>query len=150
MITVPRFTAFVGFSWPFQLFAALSGLVYATAGVALLWRVMERWFGSRTIPLMERADRQGTPPLPDPELLSRNDSFGAAILKMAAAMPQQQQVHYALALSYAKNGWTPGLRSRYFSWFESAGRTRGGQRFGARAAGRKRPVCRHDDGFRAV
>ncbi|MHC4107007.1 MAG: c-type cytochrome [Planctomycetota bacterium] len=84
---------------------------------------------SRTIPLMERADRSATSTLPDPELLARNDTFGKAILKMAAAMPQQQQVHYALALSYAENGWTPDLRSRYIGWFESAGRTTGGHSF---------------------
>ena len=38
-----------GFSWPFQLFAAVSGLVYAGFGIGLLWRTLERWFSERSI-----------------------------------------------------------------------------------------------------
>jgi putative heme-binding domain-containing protein len=83
---------------------------------------------ARTIPLMERMD---TDPVPnaDPELLARSDQYGHAILAMAAAPPQRQQVHYALALRNAEVGWTATLRERYFRWFETARRTSGGHSF---------------------
>ncbi len=82
---------------------------------------------ARTIPLMERSDTHTA--AHDETLLARNDTYGAAILKMASAPPQRQQVHYALALRHAKRGWTPALRDRYFRWFETARRTSGGLSF---------------------
>jgi putative heme-binding domain-containing protein len=82
---------------------------------------------AQTIPLMERADDHVESI--DRSLVSRNDTYGSAIIKMAAAMPQQQQVHYALALSNATRGWSPSLRRRYFQWFNTAQQTRGGLSF---------------------
>lgn len=86
---------------------------------------------NRTIALMEQADSAAisSDELIDPDLLSRNDTYGSVILKMGAALPQQQQVHYALALSSAMRGWTPDLRERYFRWFEDASHTSGGMSF---------------------
>jgi len=82
---------------------------------------------ARTIPLMER--QSSTTPQFDEALLSRNDTYGSVILKMTSAMPQQQQVHYALSLRHATKGWTPDLRERYFRWFDTARTTAGGLSF---------------------
>lgn len=41
----------------------------------------------------------------------------------------EDQIHYAKVLSAAETGWSPEQRARYFSWFTSAGRTRGGASF---------------------
>ncbi len=41
----------------------------------------------------------------------------------------EDQIHYAKVLSAAETGWSPEKRERYFSWFTSAGRTRGGASF---------------------
>jgi putative heme-binding domain-containing protein len=82
---------------------------------------------ARTLPLMEREDE--TTPDFDEELLARSDAYGQVILKMAAAPPQRQQVHYALALRNAEHGWTPARREQYFGWFQSARRTTGGNSF---------------------
>lgn len=77
---------------------------------------------------MERGDAGPSEPI-NTALLGRNNAYGGAILQMAAHQPQRQQVHFALALRNAKRGWTPGLRSRYFAWFDSAKRTSGGLSF---------------------
>ena len=82
---------------------------------------------ARTIALMERADT-GAPEI-DEALLRRNDTYGSVILKAAAAHPQQQQVHYALALRTAQRGWSDDLRARYFRWFDSARAMAGGHSF---------------------
>ncbi|MHC4909296.1 MAG: family 16 glycoside hydrolase [Planctomycetota bacterium] len=80
-----------------------------------------------TLALMERAD-DSTREV-DPDLLSRSDQYGQVVLRMAAAPPQRQQVHYALALCRATEGWTDDLRIRYFRWFDSARRASGGLSF---------------------
>ena len=41
-----------GFSYPFQIAAALSGLVYAVAGLAILWGILQRRFKQNTILLV--------------------------------------------------------------------------------------------------
>jgi putative heme-binding domain-containing protein len=66
----------------------------------------------------------------DRSLLARNDNYGAAILKMAADNPRQQQIAIATALREAKRGWTDGYRDRYFRWFPNAKRLSGGLSFG--------------------
>ena len=81
----------------------------------------------RTIPLMERSSEDLHSV--DFELIARNETYGSAIVKMAAAMPQRAQVHYALTLSHAEAGWTPALRARYFNWFRDAREARGGLSF---------------------
>ncbi|MEE8155046.1 MAG: c-type cytochrome [Phycisphaerales bacterium] len=81
---------------------------------------------ARTIPLMERADADEEAPI-DPSLLSRSDAYGPIISKMIAASPQRQQIHLAMSLRNAQHGWTTQLRERYFNWFTTASRTRGGE-----------------------
>lgn len=43
---------------------------------------------------------------------------------------QEEQIHYALCLSHAKEGWTVPLREAYFTWFVDATNFRGGNSFG--------------------
>jgi hypothetical protein len=38
-----------GFSWPFQSMAVISGLVYAASGMAILWKLLEKYFDQKTI-----------------------------------------------------------------------------------------------------
>jgi putative heme-binding domain-containing protein len=83
---------------------------------------------ARTIPLMERMETSAEPFI-DPSLLGRNDTYGSVILKMAAANPQQQQVHYAMSLRHATRGWNDDLRERYFRWFEAVRDMSGGLSF---------------------
>lgn len=84
-------------------------------------------FVPKAIVLLESAD--ASQESFDPKLLSRSDSYGNVILRMAAASPQREQVHMAAMLRLAKEGWTPALRERYFRWFAQARRTAGGLSF---------------------
>ncbi len=45
------------------------------------------------------------------------------------APTQEEQIHYAFCLRNVKEGWTPELRERYFSYFPEAGIHRGGASF---------------------
>ena len=49
-----------GFSWPYQLFAFLGGLVYVLLGLALVGSVLRRWFRSSTIVITLLAITFGT------------------------------------------------------------------------------------------
>jgi len=49
---------------------------------------------------------------------------------LTKAPTQEEQIDYARALRVLKAGWTPGLRARYFGWFASAARFKGGASFG--------------------
>lgn len=40
---------FSGFSWPFQVMAALSGLIYGVLGIILLWKLLEIYFRKDTV-----------------------------------------------------------------------------------------------------
>ena len=55
---------------------------------------------------------------------------GKIVQKLAAATSQHEQIHYALALSSAKNGWAAGSRKSYFQWFIDAAKLQGGNSFG--------------------
>jgi putative heme-binding domain-containing protein len=50
---------------------------------------------------------------------------------MAEAPTQEEQIEYARALRVLKTGWTPALRTEYFSWFPKAEAYRGGASFAA-------------------
>ena len=52
------------------------------------------------------------------------------VAQLAAATSQHEQIHYALALSSAKNGWSPEARQAYFNWFIKAAKLQGGNSFG--------------------
>ena len=82
---------------------------------------------ARALQVMESSD--ASPEAFDASLLSRNDSYGSVILKMAADSPRQQQIAMAAALREAKVGWNDGYRDRYFRWFPVAKRAAGGHSF---------------------
>jgi len=81
----------------------------------------------RAIVLLEHDDR-ATEEF-DQSLLSRSDSYGTTILRMAAANPQRQQIHMAAALRNATQGWNESFRDRNFRWYAQAKRTSGGMSF---------------------
>lgn len=54
----------------------------------------------------------------------------ATMLQLLQAAPtQEEQIHFAYCLAYAKNGWTPALREDYFRWFVDSANLRGGHSF---------------------
>jgi putative heme-binding domain-containing protein len=63
------------------------------------------------------------------DLIMRNPQYGMDIAGMLSNVPPQQQTYYAVALSEAKNGWTPELREKYFQWFYKAFGYKGGHSF---------------------
>ena len=65
-------------------------------------------------------------------LVAANDPTAAAktVELLEQAPTQEEQIHYALCLRALDLGWTPDLRTRYFSWFNQAQSLRGGNSFG--------------------
>ncbi len=61
--------------------------------------------------------------------IMRNPQYGMDIANMLSSVPPAQQTYYAIALSQAKNGWTPELREQYFKWFYTAFSYKGGHSF---------------------
>ena len=49
---------------------------------------------------------------------------------LTESFSQENQIHFALCLSNAKEGWTMPLREAYFQWFVDATNYRGGNSFG--------------------
>ncbi len=82
---------------------------------------------ARAVPLLERADANAEQF--DESLLRRSDSYGSVILRMSSQSPQREQVHMAVSLRSATEGWTDDLRQRYFGWFRRMQRTSGGNSF---------------------
>lgn len=54
---------------------------------------------------------------------------GKGIELMETAKTQEEQIHFAYCLSAADWGWNPELLERYYQWFLTAGRWRGGNSF---------------------
>ena len=63
------------------------------------------------------------------DLILRNPQYGLDIAGMLSKMPPLQQTWYAVALSQAKDGWTPALQEQYFQWFYHAFTFKGGHSF---------------------
>ncbi|SFC09746.1 c-type cytochrome [Spirosoma endophyticum] len=63
------------------------------------------------------------------DLILRNPQYGMDIAKMLAKVPPLQQTYYAVMLSRADEGWTPELRTKYFSWFGNAFKYEGGRSY---------------------
>ncbi len=54
----------------------------------------------------------------------------ATMVRLLLSAPsQEEQIHYAYCLAYAKSGWTGPLREQYFRWFVDAANLRGGHSF---------------------
>ncbi|MEZ6014445.1 MAG: c-type cytochrome [Planctomycetota bacterium] len=64
------------------------------------------------------------------ELIQRNDSYGGPIAKMLDNMPPLQDIHYALVLRNATEGWTLPMRKAYFDFFPEAAQHPGGMSYG--------------------
>ncbi len=60
------------------------------------------------------------------DLILRNPQYGMDIAGMLSKVPPAQQTWYATVLSQAKSGWTPELREKYFTWFNTAFGYKGG------------------------
>ena len=63
------------------------------------------------------------------DLILKNPQYGLDLAKMLSKTPPSQQTYYAVALSEAKQGWTPALRERYFKWFYKAFSYKGGNSY---------------------
>ena len=63
------------------------------------------------------------------ERLSRNSRYGPKFQRTGESRPNVQQIAYAYALRMAKEGWTPELRRRFFTWFASTAPWEGGNQF---------------------
>lgn len=63
------------------------------------------------------------------DLVFRNPQYGLDIAQMLSKVPPAQQTYYAVMLSAAKTGWTPGLQDKYFKWFYNAFNYKGGVSF---------------------
>ncbi|MHA4894849.1 c-type cytochrome [Pedobacter sp. PWIIR3] len=73
------------------------------------------------------ADQKGITSSSD--LILKNPQYGLDIAKTLSKTPPSQQIYYAVALSEAKNGWSPILREKYFKWFYNAFGYKGGNSY---------------------
>lgn len=82
----------------------------------------------KTVALLETAkdDPMDKTASASSDLILRNPQYGLDIAGMLARVPPAQQTYYANVLSQAKEGWTPELREKYFSWFRNAFDYKGG------------------------
>ncbi|MFZ9839539.1 MAG: c-type cytochrome [Opitutaceae bacterium] len=62
-------------------------------------------------------------------LIARNDRYAAAVTGVKANRPDRQQIALAYTLRHATAGWTPRLRTEYFSWFPRTATWKGGNSF---------------------
>ena len=90
---------------------------------------------NKTLALMDLKDEPGSknlnlePTTASNDLILRNPQYGMDIAKMLAKVPPLQQTYYAVMLSRADEGWTPELRTKYFSWFGNAFKYEGGRSY---------------------
>ncbi|MEJ7739828.1 MAG: c-type cytochrome [Chitinophagaceae bacterium] len=63
------------------------------------------------------------------DLILRNPQYGLDIAGMLSKTPPAQQIHYATALSAAKDGWTQQTRDKYYKWFTTAFGYKGGNSY---------------------
>lgn len=62
-------------------------------------------------------------------LIARNDRYAAAVTGVTANRPDRQQIAMAYTLRHATTGWTPRLRTEFFSWFPRTAAWKGGNSF---------------------
>jgi putative heme-binding domain-containing protein len=63
-------------------------------------------------------------------LIARNDNYGKVVGDVSSNRSDRQQIAYAYALRNATVGWTPKLRTEFFSWFPRTRNWKGGSSFG--------------------
>ncbi|MBI5692352.1 MAG: c-type cytochrome [Verrucomicrobia bacterium] len=100
--------------------------------VSLLIFLDSRQVVGKAVPLLSVAEPIVTTPeeLGGKTLIARNDQYGRTIASVAASRSDRQQIAYAYALRNATVGWTPKLRTDYFSWFPRTRHWKGGASFG--------------------
>jgi putative heme-binding domain-containing protein len=62
-------------------------------------------------------------------LIARNDRYGSSVAEVTSSRPDRQQIALAYSLRHATVGWTPKLRTEYFSWFPRTRNWKGGSSF---------------------
>ncbi len=82
----------------------------------------------KTLALLEKAkdDPSEKTASESSDLILRNPQYGMDIANMLSKVPPQQQTYYATVLSEVNTGWTPELRTKYFTWFKDAFGYKGG------------------------
>ncbi|GAB4034438.1 c-type cytochrome [Spirosoma gilvum] len=90
---------------------------------------------NKTLALMDIKDEPGSNNLgletatASSDLILRNPQYGLDIAKMLEKVPPLQQTFYAVMLSRADAGWTPELRTKYFTWFANGFKFQGGRSY---------------------
>jgi putative heme-binding domain-containing protein len=87
---------------------------------------------AKTIPLLSVSEPVTTnaEELGGESLIARNETYGKVVQGVGSSRPDRQQIAYAYALRNATIGWTPKLRTEYFSWFPRTRNWKGGASFG--------------------
>ena len=87
---------------------------------------------AKTVPLLSVSEPVTTTgeELGGESLIARNDRYGADVKNVSNSRPDRQQIALAYALRNATTGWTPKLRTEYFSWFPRTRNWKGGSSFG--------------------
>ncbi len=62
--------------------------------------------------------------------LGSAESVGKIVAEMRNSPSQENQIHYAMTLRDAKQGWNRDLHRQYFQWFNDIQSARGGMSFG--------------------
>ena len=62
--------------------------------------------------------------------LGVDEAIGEIVAEMKNSPSQENQIHYAMALRGATEGWTDELNQNYFAWFNEIQSARGGMSFG--------------------
>ncbi len=99
--------------------------------VALLIYLGSPTVVAKTVPLLSVSEPVTTTgeELGGAALIARNDRYGASVAEVNSRRPDRQQIAFAYALRNATAGWTPQLRTEFFSWFPRTRNWRGGSSF---------------------
>ncbi len=63
------------------------------------------------------------------DLILRNQQYGIDVANTLANTPPAQQIYLATVLATAKNGWTPDMREKYFTFFYNFLEKKGGNSY---------------------
>ena len=86
---------------------------------------------AKTVPLLSVSEPVGPTgeELGGAALIARNDQYGATVASVSSSRSDRQQIAFAYALRNATVGWTPKLRTEFFSWFPRTRNWKGGSSF---------------------
>lgn len=77
--------------------------------------------------------------------LSAPQAVEKIVAEMRSSPSQENQIHYAMTLRDAKQGWRPKLYRQYFAWFRDIQSARGGMSFGGFIENIKKAALEHVD-----